>query len=59
MTLGKMAAIVSLGLVLGCTKAARAKVADALAAVALEVCVEGDAVEVCARKCVEYCETRK
>lgn len=42
----------------GCTAAGREAIAKRLRDVALEVCVEGDTVTLCAIKCAEASETK-
>ena len=46
-----LAAIGWLSSAVGCTPQARAAVARTIADIAAEVCVEGDSVSVCLRKC--------
>ena len=39
-----------------CTKQQAKDASEILKGIALEICVEGESVEVCARKCAEFCE---
>ena len=44
---------------LGCTPQQRAKVADVVGDIAAEVCVEGDSVSVCLKKCEKAAADRQ